>query len=141
MVVCSRNFGMLVNGVRTSALVPYADMLNHHRPRETKWQFDNDTQHFTITTLHPLVGGAQVYDSYGKKCNHRFLLNYGFSIEKNIEEDGSCPNEVSVPLSLDGNDPLYQSKNVFWLRDGTPAVRRIRVAVGDNQQNFREMMS
>lgn len=50
MCVCSRNFGLLINGVRTSALVPHADMLNHYRPRETKWTFDNERQGFTITT-------------------------------------------------------------------------------------------
>lgn len=31
MCVCSRNFGLDVDGLRTSALVPYADMLNHYR--------------------------------------------------------------------------------------------------------------
>jgi histone-lysine N-methyltransferase SETD3 len=41
MCVCSRNFGLVINGVRTSALVPHADMLNHYRPRETKWTYDN----------------------------------------------------------------------------------------------------
>merc|ERR1712091_485926 len=50
MCVCSRNFGIVVNGVRTSAMVPYADMLNHFRPRETKWTFDNTRGAFTITT-------------------------------------------------------------------------------------------
>lgn len=50
MCVCSRNFGLSMDGHRTSALVPYADMLNHYRPRETKWTFDEDRQAFTITT-------------------------------------------------------------------------------------------
>jgi histone-lysine N-methyltransferase SETD3 len=50
MCVCSRNFGLSMDGHRTSALVPYADMLNHYRPRETKWTFDEDRQSFTITT-------------------------------------------------------------------------------------------
>jgi hypothetical protein len=27
-------------------------------------------------------------DSYGKKCNSRFLLNYGFSVEDNTDPDG-----------------------------------------------------
>jgi histone-lysine N-methyltransferase SETD3 len=82
MCVCSRNFGLQINGHRTSALVPHADMLNHHRPRETKWTYDDDLQAFTITTLQKISGGAQVYDSYGQKCNHRFLLNYGFAVEE-----------------------------------------------------------
>ena len=49
MCVCSRNFGLQVDGHRTSALVPYADMLNHYRPRETKWTFEDSLQAFTIT--------------------------------------------------------------------------------------------
>lgn len=49
MCVCSRNFGLQIDGNRTSALVPHADMLNHYRPRETKWTFDDDRQAFTIT--------------------------------------------------------------------------------------------
>lgn len=48
MCVCSRNFGLVINGVQTAALVPYADMLNHYRPRETKWQFDDPLQAFTV---------------------------------------------------------------------------------------------
>lgn len=78
MAVCSRNFGLVINGVQTAALVPFADMLNHFRPRETKWQFDDDMQSFTVVSLQRISRGAQVYDSYGRKCNHRFLLNYGF---------------------------------------------------------------
>jgi histone-lysine N-methyltransferase SETD3 len=39
-----------MDGHRTSALVPQADMLNHYRPRETKWTFEDDKQAFTITT-------------------------------------------------------------------------------------------
>lgn len=31
MMVASRNFGIVVDGMRTDALVPYADMLNHYR--------------------------------------------------------------------------------------------------------------
>jgi histone-lysine N-methyltransferase SETD3 len=95
MCVSSRNFGMQINGIRTAAMVPFADMLNHYRPRETKWQFEDSSQSFTVVSLQEIVAGAQVYDSYGQKCNHRFLLNYGFSVETNIEPDGFCPNEVS----------------------------------------------
>eukprot|EP00980_Cylindrotheca_fusiformis_P009942 scaffold2196_cov99-Cylindrotheca_fusiformis.AAC.5 len=116
MCVCSRNFGLQIDGHRTSALVPHADMLNHYRPRETKWTFDEDRQAFTITTLQPIPAGSQVYDSYGQKCNHRFLLNYGFAVEDNRELDGFCPNEVPLELSLSQDDPLYPQKLDFWMR-------------------------
>ena len=33
MITCSRIFGITVNGVKTDGFVPYADMLNHKRPR------------------------------------------------------------------------------------------------------------
>ena len=116
MCVCSRNFGLQMDGHRTSALVPHADMLNHYRPRETKWTFDEDRQAFTITSLQHIPAGAQVYDSYGQKCNHRFLLNYGFAVEDNRELDGFCPNEVPVELHVDPDDPLFQEKLDFWTR-------------------------
>lgn len=95
MMVASRNFGITIDKSKTDALVPFADMLNHFRPRETKWTFDQDTYCFTISTLKKLKAGHQVYDSYGKKCNSRFLLNYGFAVEKNQEaNDGQNHNEV-----------------------------------------------
>ena len=65
MCVCSRNFGCAINNVKTAVLVPYADMLNHYRPRETKWSFEDESQSFRVTSLQPIASGAQVYDSYG----------------------------------------------------------------------------
>jgi len=116
MCVCSRNFGLQMDGHRTSALVPHADMLNHYRPRETKWTFDEERQAFTITTLQHIPAGAEVYDSYGQKCNHRFLLNYGFAVEDNHELDGFCPNEVPIELYVDPEDRLFNEKFDFWTR-------------------------
>lgn len=140
MCVCSRNFGVVINGVRTSALVPYADMLNHYRPRETKWTYDNARGSFTITALQSIKQGSQIYDSYGQKCNHRFLLNYGFAIEDNLEPDGFCPNEVSLPLSLRRDDPLVARKQLLWIRDGAVGAKRIRICAADNE-NFRAVLS
>lgn len=125
MMVASRNFGIMVDGVRTDALVPYADMLNHQRPRQTRWAFDNKRQAFLIHSLVKLHVGQQVrgrltlaaglhtracahmctatalqvYDSYGKKCNSRFLLNYGFAVEYNRDDDtGQNHNELRLIL-------------------------------------------
>jgi histone-lysine N-methyltransferase SETD3 len=145
MIVCSRNFGLVINGLRTSALVPYADMLNHLRPRETKWTFDNKIGCFTITALQGIGAGAQVYDSYGKKCNHRFLLNYGFSLENNVEEDGSCPNEVAMMFELDQEEHLFPLKLALW-RSTPPVqhtiVKRLRIAAnGFANTNTRQALS
>lgn len=45
----------------------------------------------SMSEIHP---GAEIFDSYGQKCNSRFLLNYGFALANNHH------NEV-VPLKLD----------------------------------------
>jgi histone-lysine N-methyltransferase SETD3 len=157
MCVCSRNFGLQMDGHRTSALVPHADMLNHYRPRETKWTFDEDRQAFTITSLQHIGMGAQVYDSYGQKCNHRFLLNYGFAVEDNRELDGFCPNEVPLELYVAPDDLLFTEKLEFWTRGEqmnpagpaarildnsytNPVVKRIRVCISNNE-NTRLLFS
>jgi len=36
-----------------------------------------------IDALEDIGRGEQIYDSYGKKCQTRFLLNYGFINPKN----------------------------------------------------------
>ena len=58
-------------------------MMNHRRPRDTAWTYDDTQQAFIVTTLRPISAGEEVYDSYGKKCNSRYLLNYGFTVENN----------------------------------------------------------
>ncbi len=45
-----------------------------------------------------------MYDSYGKKCNSRFLLNYGFIVTNN--ED----NEYPFNVELTPKHPLYSYK-------------------------------
>lgn len=78
----------------------------------TSWQFDNTKNMFTITSLVRLSAGNQVYDSYGKKCNSRFLLNYGFAVEDNRDADGQCHNEVRIEFRLrdESEDPLRRTK-------------------------------
>lgn len=44
-----------------------------------------------MTSLKVIKDGAQVFDSYGKKCNSKFLLHYGFTIESNREVRGLLP--------------------------------------------------
>jgi histone-lysine N-methyltransferase SETD3 len=41
MLVSSRIFGITVNGVKTDGFVPLADMLNHRRPKQSTWYFDD----------------------------------------------------------------------------------------------------
>lgn len=104
MMTCSRIFGITVDNVKTDGFVPYADMLNHKRPRQTVWYYDDDRKGFVIEACEDIHRGDVVYDSYGKKCNSRFFLNYGFI---NYPNDA---DEVPILISLDPADPGYEIK-------------------------------
>lgn len=117
--VGSRNFSIVVNGEKRTAMVPMADMLNHYRPRETSWTYDNSQGAFTMTSLTKLTAHNQVMDSYGKKCNSKFLMHYGFTIESNREADGKCQNELELNLKLDEKDALFEKRSYYVSKQRT----------------------
>eukprot|EP01084_Bolivina_argentea_P163208 283967_1 len=46
LVVITRIFGLVIDDIKTDGLVPMADMLNHRRPRETKWTYSQKKKRF-----------------------------------------------------------------------------------------------
>eukprot|EP00484_Ammonia_sp_Unknown_P019832 CAMPEP_0197024916 /NCGR_PEP_ID=MMETSP1384-20130603/5378_1 /TAXON_ID=29189 /ORGANISM="Ammonia sp." /LENGTH=678 /DNA_ID=CAMNT_0042453383 /DNA_START=192 /DNA_END=2228 /DNA_ORIENTATION=+ len=104
LVVITRIFGLVIDDVKTDGLVPMADMLNHRRPRETKWTYSQKKRGFLITALQTIDENAEIFDSYGRKCNSRFFVNYGFSLEDNAD------NEALMTFELPRNDPQYTIK-------------------------------
>lgn len=121
--VGSRNFGITINGVKRTTMVPFADMLNHYRPRETSWTFDDSQQSFTMTSLSSIATGQQVMDSYGKKCNSKFLLHYGFAIETNREEDGRCQNEIFIEFKMPDKETDPHHNHRLQLAGPTLSIR------------------
>ena len=106
-VISSRVFGVTIKGKKNDIIAPYADMLNHKRPRQTHWNFDDESNSFIIRGVSNVKKGQEVFDSYGIKCNSRFLLNYGFTVENN--ED----NEFKIILILNESSPLFKEKMIF----------------------------
>ena len=94
LLVASRIFGISVNGHKTDGFVPYADMLNHKRPRETSWTYCDERQGFIIDAICDIDRNQPVHDSYGRKSNTRFLLNYGFI---NLNNDA---NDLPIVLEI-----------------------------------------
>lgn len=135
--VGSRNFSIVVRGEKRTAMVPQADMLNHLRPRECSWTFDNAANSFVITSLTKIPKGAQVFDSYGKKCNSKFLLHYGFTIENNREADGRCMNELSLAFNINKDDDLARAKQSFL----KAAKRTCRVSMWYSAQGTIDALS
>ena len=106
-VISSRVFGVTIKEKKNDIIAPYADMLNHKRPRQTHWNFDDNSNSFVIKAVSNVKKGQEVFDSYGIKCNSRFLLNYGFTVENN--ED----NEFKIILNLNEASPLFKEKMIF----------------------------
>lgn len=67
-------------------MVPFIDMLNHQRPKKSLWNYSDEKEGFIIESFCEYERGLEVFDSYGNKCNKRFLLNYGF-IENDNENN------------------------------------------------------
>ena len=103
-VISSRVFGVTIKGKKNDIIAPYADMLNHKRPRRTHWNYDDACNAFVIKGVSNVKKGDEVFDSYGIKCNSRFLLNYGFTVENN--ED----NEFKIILILNESSPYFKEK-------------------------------
>jgi len=134
-IVGSRNFTITIAGGKRTSMVPQADMLNHYRPRETSWTYENDIDCFTITSLKPLKKGQQVMDSYGKKCNSKFLLHYGFAVERNREANGVCLNKLTVQLDISDSDALMRRKLPM-----IPRAKKFRISSSYQAKETREAL-
>eukprot|EP00949_MAST-11_sp_MAST-11-sp1_P002718 g2718.t1 len=146
MIVCSRNFGGTIHGVRSSAMVPMADLLNHKRPRHSRWAFDESSSQFTIHSTAEISAGSSVYDSYGRKCQHRFLLNYGFAVESNVEEDGRNPNQLHIEIALSSSSEeakIHEKMRKFLLsKQRDPSfVRGVRMSMNYSEKGTMDAWS
>ena len=109
IIVSSRIFGIKINGIKVDALVPLADMLNHSSHNQTSWYYDDQIESFVVQAIEDIKEGDEIFDSYGKKPNSSYLLNYGFTIDNNEEN-----NEYPLTLMLNRDScELFSLKENF----------------------------
>jgi histone-lysine N-methyltransferase SETD3 len=60
MAVSSRIFGIKIENKKTDVLAPFADLLNHKRPRQTHWLYDEGLKSFVIQALENIPVGGEV---------------------------------------------------------------------------------
>ena len=108
VLISSRIFGISINENKTDVLAPFADLLNHKRPRQTQWYFDDNLQSFVIQATENIKEGSEIFDSYGKKTNARFLLNYGFCLDDNDT------SEYLLTITFNDTYPLFNLKKNFF---------------------------
>jgi len=100
VVVVTRVFSMPIIEKRISSegLAPMADMLNHKASASTTWSYSAVEDAFIIVSTKTQLGGTEIFDSYGPKCNTRYLMNYGFTLPENEDSNQAC---VCVELPED----------------------------------------
>lgn len=133
MAVSSRIFGIKVNGKKTDTFCPLADMLNHKRPRQTQWYYSDELNSFMIQALNDIQENEEIFDSYGRKCNSRFLLNYGFIVESNDS------NEFPFTVELNKNSKHFNFKVQLIASKSLSKVFRLQTNVEDD--SFTDFLS
>ncbi|GAB5368933.1 hypothetical protein AAMO2058_001361900 [Amorphochlora amoebiformis] len=139
-VVLSRIIGLRVKQAKISAMVPFLDMVNHGYPSSCTWRFLDQTNHLTITASQPLVAGSEILANYGRKCNSRFFLNYGFTVTPNPN------NQAVLMVSMDANTPHYSEKCEFLKKapryvDSGWEHKEFQVLPSTTDMNFRRLFS
>ena len=139
LAVITRIFGFEVGTHKTDGLVAMADMLNHKRPNETSWHFDNGLNAFTITTTKRLLKGGQIFDSYGRKCNSRYFVNYGFSLD--VNEDNQVAVFFQLPRPIDEADQTELMSYQLKAKLIGPNMRRFQIPFEHKEKVTRRCVS
>jgi histone-lysine N-methyltransferase SETD3 len=105
-IIGSRNFGIFVDNIKQSAMVPFADMLNHSPDVNTKWYYKKKA--FFLDSTKPIKEGSEITDTYGIKCNSKYLVYYGFTLHDNAK----YRNHVQIKIQQQSKrGVLYKEKN------------------------------
>jgi len=107
IAIVSRVFQInLSKNENTQGLVPMADMLNHSKTPGTRWSYVPDDDAFVIVSDSFIFKGKEVFDTYGPKCNSRYLVNYGFTLKDNHEN-----NQAAIFIDPEKLMDMYKSSH------------------------------
>ena len=97
---CTRAFG---KRLEWSALVPFADCLNHANV-QTKYDYNvggNGLFRLFPSGTNCYAKGEEVFNSYGRRKNESLLIDYGFAMLDNEWE------QLSVNVFVDSKEEMY----------------------------------
>lgn len=149
MAVSSRVFGIKTYGRKTDCLCPLADMINHKRPRQTQWYFSDNLDSFVMQAIDDIEEGCEIFDSYGKKCNSRFFLNYGFIIRNNesneypfsLEDIDKKLKFYSMINTNDDNLDKFENLKIDEKKSDQELLKIFRLKCNLDDQVFDEFLS
>lgn len=85
--VISRVFGIGKGNSSAEAFIPLADMLNHRRPPDIDWTYEDAQDAFVMTAARDIRAGEEIFDSYGRKPNGRYFIHYGFALPNGADDE------------------------------------------------------
>jgi histone-lysine N-methyltransferase SETD3 len=92
--VITRIYKVNRGGFEDNVMVPVADMANHAIPPNTGWKFSDASDSFVVDAEVNLNKGAVLYETYGEKCNYRYFVNYGFTVDNNPYEEATIQTNI-----------------------------------------------
>jgi hypothetical protein len=134
-IITTRSYGVEIDGVFNSAIIPFADFFNHSDVRETKWSFDSSRRSFRIVSTKSIQPGNPIHVYYGSKENSRFLAHYGFSVPGNDQIVVSLNPKILVTFSKNWSF----SSILLPLRSHLLCKRNSKVKVTDKSKFLNEI--
>jgi len=89
------------------AVIPMVDMFNHVQKTENSvesWSYKPKTKTLEVYAPTDYQTGEEVLINYGQKSNVHWLLNHGFLVRSNPQD------EVELRMTLDPSTPHYEVK-------------------------------
>lgn len=80
--VLTRRFDVRLDGIKTMAMIPFADMPDHALEPNLQWASES-SRGFFLTAATDIEAGTPLTIRYWKQCNGLTLATYGFSLETN----------------------------------------------------------
>ncbi|KAF5467203.1 hypothetical protein F2P56_017055 [Juglans regia] len=101
------------------SLIPFADFLNHDGASESIVFSDDDKQVSEVIADRNYHAGEQVLIRYGKFSNATLMLDFGFSLPYNKQD------EVQIQFNVPHHDLLREKKIEFLQRHCTPIAKDV----------------
>ena len=103
MLVSSRLFNLTRKMDSFSAMVPFADMMNHDEEYNAVWKNDLKSGDFYLEAIEDISKEGEIKGFYGPKSNLHFMLNYGFCLSENSNN--------SIRLNFEIKNPDFATSN------------------------------
>lgn len=124
--------------IKDTVLVPFADMANHEMVPNTHWFFDQSRDSFVINAAKHLSAGDNLFESYGKKCNYRYFVNYGFTMSNNMEDEVAIILNPII-LSLISEKMYFENAAILNFINSSNEI--FQIGYDKNSEQFKSMMA